>query len=720
MFERVKPAAIKFLVELVDLLGGPIGEMNSAKEIVEVYNRVKSGLGSSKVVEILNLGSGELPQLEVSIRDAGRRLDLTEASTELDKRNATIAALRLLVWSEELSSRLGAITASEVLNDVLNEELGRKQIRALELILRSLIDQRFGSQESLERELSNYFGDKVIAQWKASADPGNLLSGTTFSELASLFVNKQEYKNYEKCFSDASYLRYLKEKRNTLQNYLEDVRRVRNKLAHNKAVSGAQLYLLDLYYQEIIEPIQTSFDEGDIKVDPSIYLEASASDLDSYFSKLSEDIDGIKDDIEDLKTAVEERFDLITETTDAIRADTSALKRKSSILIAGVSLLIGLGSAIYFTVLRTSDETQALKQDAANIKESTVRTEQSITELGESVESVSQSMSDIAQEIEKFSSAGGLISSPKTFAEFYHNGRLQQQRGELDLAMESYASAVKQGVLFVDPVLDLIDLAKARYGQSGALNFVNETFYADLPPELKTIANIQLGADPVTYIQSVKDGDESFAPLLALWVESTLAEWDKYDTLTMGQAKEAARKRIELDFNSGNFQKYFLDKIRGGALAENMLQMLNYANTSGQFGMDRAYISRSEAFFSKNFDLNGQIAITSLNIQDKIDLTKPIVLCAKKFDAAEPTCNEIPAEANVFTNPDTPWFGFSYGDALNWTAGMHCATSTRYTDLNGFEVEVPVLINHEQRAEYAPEGIELVKACAGDYYRPRS
>lgn len=720
MFEQLRDDAIKFIAEVVETLSGEKCEIRSAKSVMESYNRVKSGLGTQRVSELLVLGSGELSHLEISIRDAGRRLDLEPEAQEIEKRNATIAAVRLLVWSEELSSKVSSITASPVLKELMNEDLGRKQIRALELILRGLIDERYGSQESLERELSSLLGEKVVAKWKASADAENILTGTTFSELASLLVNKTEYANYEKYFAEATYLRYLREKRNTLQNYLEDVRRVRNKLAHNKAVSGTQLYLLDLYYQEIIEPIQTSFDEGESKVDPSALMEATGSELKSYFSKVYEDLEGIKDDIGDLKSALEERFDLLSEATEDLKADTTELKRRSGLLIAGIALLIGLGGVIYYFVLQTSESTEAIKNDTTEIKESTERTVQNITALGESVESVSQSMSDIAQEIEKFSSAGGLISAPKTFAEFYHNGRLQQQRGELDLAMESYASAVKQGVLFVDPVLDLIDLAKARYGQSGAKPFVIEKFYADLPSELKSIADIQLGADPLKYVNSVLTGEEKFAPLLALWVGSTLSEWDKYDTVMMGKAKETARKRIEQEFNLANFQKYFLDKIRGGTLAENILQMLNYANTGGQFEMDRAYISRSEAYFSKNFDLGDQVAITSLNIQDKIDLSKPIVLCARKYDAAEPICNEIPAEVNVFKNSDSAWFGVNYGDALNWTAGMHCATSTRYTDMNGFEVEVPVLINHEQRTEYAPEGLELIKACAGDYYRPRS
>jgi hypothetical protein len=51
---------------------------------------------------------------------------------------------------------------------------------------------------------------------------------------------------------------------------------------------------------------------------------------------------------------------------------------------------------------------------------------------------------------------------------------------------------------------------------------------------------------------------------------------------------------------------------------------------------------------------------------------------------------------------------------------MHCASSVSYTDINGFDVDSPVLVNHEQRQEYAPKGLDKIIECAGEYYRPRN
>ena len=92
----------------------------------------------------------------------------------------------------------------------------------------------------------------------------------------------------------------------------------------------------------------------------------------------------------------------------------------------------------------------------------------------------------------------------------------------------------------------------------------------------------------------------------------------------------------------------------------------------------------------------------------------------KKLGQQNPQCREIDRSINVFTNSDTNWFGFNSGSQMHWTFGMHCAVSVSYTDLNGFEVTSPVLVNHEQRKEYAPNELDKVIDCAGEFYRPRN
>ena len=91
--------------------------------------------------------------------------------------------------------------------------------------------------------------------------------------------------------------------------------------------------------------------------------------------------------------------------------------------------------------------------------------------LGVDVKNLNKQMEQILSEIEEVEKTGGLISNPGTYAEFYHNARIQQQRGETDLAMSNYEQVLSQGFFFVDPLLDLMDLATARYGPKVAKKY---------------------------------------------------------------------------------------------------------------------------------------------------------------------------------------------------------------------------------------------------------
>ena len=91
--------------------------------------------------------------------------------------------------------------------------------------------------------------------------------------------------------------------------------------------------------------------------------------------------------------------------------------------------------------------------------------------LGVDVIDLNQQMSQVLAEIEKVGQTGGLITNPNTYAEFYHNARILQQRGEVDLAMRNYEQALSEGYLFVDPLLYLLDLANARYGEAGTKKY---------------------------------------------------------------------------------------------------------------------------------------------------------------------------------------------------------------------------------------------------------
>ena len=340
--------------------------------------------------------------------------------------------------------------------------------------------------------------------------------------------------------------------------------------------------------------------------------------------------------------------------------------------------------------------------------------------LGVDINDLNKQMAQVLAEIEKVGQTGGLISNPNTYAEFYHNARLLQQRGEVDLAMRNYEQALAEGYLFVDPLLDLLDLANARYGEAGTKKYFEKKIKDNIPRELADLGALVLGGDPIELVQPILGKEITFSPLLSTWIQQTYMDWNRFDTLTVGKARKIAAQLISADYKSGKFQTFYVDKIRGATIGESATQTYDSMMASGQMMVDRSTLSRTSTYFARVGPKDDRPYMRGFDIQDKVDVSKPIVFCAKSFADNDSTCKKIDSSVNVFTNPDTNWFGFNHGPHMDWTFGMHCAVSISYTDLNGFDVNSPVLVNHEQREEYAPKDLDKIIQCAGDFYRPRN
>ena len=191
--------------------------------------------------------------------------------------------------------------------------------------------------------------------------------------------------------------------------------------------------------------------------------------------------------------------------------------------------------------------------------------------LGVDVNDLNKQMAQVLAEIEKASQTGGLISNPNTYAQFYHNARILQQRGEVDLAMRNYELALAEGFPFVDPLLDLLDLANARYGSKGAEKYFEKKISPRLDNRLKEILVIQkLENSDFEVISKINRSEISFPPALALWLRSSAKRLKQLRDGNLGFEKKAridaallkAVRIIKSDLDKGLFSNYFIDKIR--------------------------------------------------------------------------------------------------------------------------------------------------------------
>ena len=167
-----------------------------------------------------------------------------------------IARVRLLSWLETIGQRMPASRARTA-----RHRRPRLGGRGAQAGARARADRAEPDHRELRRpggaRRAPARGPERARSWREVAGqrrPGDVLSGCTFSELASLFVNKEEFDALRGPVRRDAVPDLLKQRRKTVQSFLDDVRRIRNVLAHNKRITPTQLTLLDLYYEEIVGP----------------------------------------------------------------------------------------------------------------------------------------------------------------------------------------------------------------------------------------------------------------------------------------------------------------------------------------------------------------------------------------------------------------------------------------------------------------------------------
>ena len=255
--------------------------------------------------------------------------------------------------------------------------------------------------------------------------------------------------------------------------------------------------------------------------------------------------------------------------------------------------------------------------------------------LGVDVIDLNQQMSQVLAEIEKVGQTGGLITNPNTYAEFYHNARILQQRGEVDLAMRNYEQALAEGYLFVDPLLDLLDLANARYGEAGTKKYFEKKIRDNIPENLQKTGEIHLGLLDIEKIYSVSDITDGliFAPALAVWLSKQSIQKIADNTNFYERKYEddyyfmQSSRLVIHSYQTTNFQSFFIDKGRGTELVnvsslKAALKKLNRFEFSVQKIDNHIAASQEHMFISKCETSSSENVSWANSISLKVNSTK--------------------------------------------------------------------------------------------------
>ena len=271
---------------------------------LESYKKIKGVKSGNSIAEIFGINLAMLAEFEITIADFYKFKD--------DTQKGKIVSFRLALWLEKICKNLNlSFSIDEVIS---NQELAIKQVRALELIIRDVVNDNLGGKDNVLLKLQELFKQEVIEKWLKNGDETGVLSGTTFSELSSIFLDKNIFKGLQDIF-EAEGIKLNGDSRDTLRKILEDIRIIRNSIAHNKQVSNIQVEALNEYYRTIASLIR---DSKSNKVNPDSYLDLEKSNMEEFILQLKEDNKEISGNLESIKKSIDDGFSTINEKTDNI------------------------------------------------------------------------------------------------------------------------------------------------------------------------------------------------------------------------------------------------------------------------------------------------------------------------------------------------------------------------------------------------------------------
>ena len=310
----------------------------------ETYKSIKSKLSAKVTAEKMGITEPMLFEFEEALRQYFQFRD--------DNKKGRISCLRISLWLETICKKNNL--SFSLYETISNEELAIKQVRALELLIRDVVNENLGGNENVLLKLQSLFKQEVIEKWIKSADETGVLSGTTFSELSNIFLDKNIFKSLEELVEN-SQLKLSKSNRDSLRYILEDIRLIRNSIAHNKKISSIQIEALNEYYRAIANLIKESKSN---KINPDSYLDLDKVNMEEFISSLKEDNKAIVLSVEEIKIDVKE-----------VRKDTTSIRKRTSLIIGGISLILILTGVILYVVSKQSGSTEDMSKHIKDVKE---------------------------------------------------------------------------------------------------------------------------------------------------------------------------------------------------------------------------------------------------------------------------------------------------------------------------------------------------------------
>ena len=392
------------------------------------WKLIKGRMSGKSIAERLKINESHLGLFEDTLFNYYKSLN--------NPNNEMTSSLRLLMWLETISKNLNIELGIDLLETNLNEDISFKKVRAIELILRSLIKEQIGNNEELISILIGIFKNDIIEKWKKSSDETGILSGTTFSELSNILLNKNIFLSIEEVFSNQT-IEIGNNVKESLRYLLEDIRIIRNSIAHNKKLSSIQIEVLNNHFDIITKSISKSVKSN---IEVKEYFDQATQNLHDYISKIQTENQLISGYVVD-----------INEKASSILVLSNRINKKTSLIIGLVLITIAITASVFLLQRKTVKTTESIIKRTKNINTNVVRVFNRFDQLEGSIKNANP------------------IANPKNANDFIINAYIFKNAGETEKSIDMFTKYFKlTKIERFDLYNDYYQLLKLNFSQQFA------------------------------------------------------------------------------------------------------------------------------------------------------------------------------------------------------------------------------------------------------------
>jgi len=360
----------------------------------------------------------------------------------------------------------------------------------------------------------------------------------------------------------------------------------------------------------------------------------------------------------------------------------------NSVLSFVFSTMIVSGSLFYFQAHGNqkgvfADLIPQIEELQIQLLDLKITTEAGFEGINAKLKVVGTDIDTISDEINTLRRSGGIIKNPETYAEYYHNAQILQERGDADTAMQIYEDILKQEVNFVDAIIDLIKLAEIKYGKKLAAEYLQTSIIPHVNYQKKFFIEYFYLWDQMQR-ESISLENLDDIPLLNLAV--AISYYQAYgdgasarkDILRKHAYQLANKKDTKFDY-----KKYFINDLRGFSLLDHFWwEIVQNADPNRAGWAKNFYIGITRS--SLRFLDNNRVYLT---IFEKIDFSKTPKVCSiSKQD--EEICFVLDRKSSISHIYESEMFDPA---SIQETCNM----SVRYFSKSGVYTETPLILEFE-------------------------